>query len=150
MILCLAKQLGFCHLGFISDPLIVSKFHNETHDLKGQENKIYNIVKGRETFYRRHTVPVCPIWAFKEHKNAFHASCKHSQVGLHRVSDLFFVLFLCRKMRSCRITILPLYCCLIRIAYHPVPLGKKTCDFLAVQSPAGYSQSRSPRVSYHL
>ena len=23
-----------------------------------QENKIYNIVKGRETFYRRHTVPV--------------------------------------------------------------------------------------------
>ena len=25
---------------------------------KGQENKIYTIVKGRETFYRRHTVPV--------------------------------------------------------------------------------------------
>ena len=47
-----------CHLGFISDPLIVSKFHNETHDPKGQENKIYTIVKGRETFYRRHTVPV--------------------------------------------------------------------------------------------
>ena len=37
---------------------IVSKFHNETHDPKGQENKIYTIVKGRETFYRRHTVPV--------------------------------------------------------------------------------------------
>ena len=48
----------FCNLGFISDPLIVSKFHNETHDPKGQENKIYTIVKGRETFYRRHTVPV--------------------------------------------------------------------------------------------
>ena len=48
----------FCHLGFIIDPLIVSKFHNETHDPKGQENKIYTIVKGRETFYRRHTVPV--------------------------------------------------------------------------------------------
>ena len=48
----------FCHLGFISDPLIVSKFNDETYDPKGQENKIYTIVKGRETFYRRHTVPV--------------------------------------------------------------------------------------------
>ena len=45
-------------LGFISDPLIVSKVHNETRDPKGQENNIYTIVKGRETFYRRHTVPV--------------------------------------------------------------------------------------------
>ena len=54
----LARLASFCHLGFISDPLIVSKFHNETHDPKGQENKIYTIVKGRETFYRRHTVPV--------------------------------------------------------------------------------------------
>ena len=53
-----ARLASFCHLGFISDPLIVSKFHNETHDPKGQENKIYTIVKGRETFYRRHTVPV--------------------------------------------------------------------------------------------
>ena len=53
-----AKLASFCHLGVISDPLIVSKFHNETHDLKGQDNKIYTIVKGRETFYRRHTVPV--------------------------------------------------------------------------------------------
>ena len=40
------------------DPLIVSKFHNETHDPKGQDNKIYTIMKGRETFYRRHIVPV--------------------------------------------------------------------------------------------
>ena len=53
-----ARLASFCHLGFISDPLIVSKFHNETHDPKGQENKIYTIVKGRETFYRRHTVSV--------------------------------------------------------------------------------------------
>ena len=53
-----ARLASFCHLGFISDPLIVSKFHNEAHDPKGQENKIYTIVKGRETFYRRHTVPV--------------------------------------------------------------------------------------------
>ena len=51
-----ARLASFCHLGFISDPLIVSKFHNETHDPKGQENKIYTIVKGRETFYRRHTI----------------------------------------------------------------------------------------------
>ena len=34
----------------ISDPLIVSKFHNETHNPKGQENKIYTVVKGREAF----------------------------------------------------------------------------------------------------
>ena len=53
-----ARLASFCHLGVISDPLIVSKFHNETHDPKGQENKIYTIVKGRETFYRHHTVPV--------------------------------------------------------------------------------------------
>ena len=53
-----ARLASFCHLGFTSDPLIVSKFHNETHDPKGQKNKIYTIVKGRETFNRRHTVPV--------------------------------------------------------------------------------------------
>ena len=47
-----ARLASFCHLGFISDPLIVSKFHNETQDPKGQENKIYTIVKGRETFYQ--------------------------------------------------------------------------------------------------
>ena len=39
-----ARLASFCHLGFISDPLIVSKFHNETYDPKGQENKIYTIV----------------------------------------------------------------------------------------------------------
>ena len=27
-----ARLACFCHLGFISDPLIVSKFHNETHE----------------------------------------------------------------------------------------------------------------------
>ena len=53
-----ARLASFCHLGVISDPLIVTKFHNETHDPKEQENKIYTILKGRETFYRRHTVPV--------------------------------------------------------------------------------------------
>ena len=43
-----AGLASFCHLGFIGDPLIVSKFHNETLDTKGQQNKIYTIVKGRE------------------------------------------------------------------------------------------------------
>ena len=38
-----ARLASFRHLGFISDPLIVSKSHNETHDRKGQENKIYTI-----------------------------------------------------------------------------------------------------------
>ena len=32
-----ARIANFCHLGLISDPLIVSKFHNKTHDPKGQE-----------------------------------------------------------------------------------------------------------------
>ena len=53
-----ARLASFEHLGLISDPLIISKFPNESHDPKGQENKIYTIMKGRETFYRRHTVPI--------------------------------------------------------------------------------------------
>ena len=57
MQIILAGLASFGHLGLISDPLIVFKFHNETHDPKGQENKIYTIVKGRETFYHRHIVP---------------------------------------------------------------------------------------------
>ena len=40
----LARLASFCHLGFISDPLIVSKFQDETHDPKGQENKNYTTV----------------------------------------------------------------------------------------------------------
>ena len=54
----LAGLASFCNLGLISDPLIVFKFHNETHDPKGQENKIYTILKGRETFYHRHIVSI--------------------------------------------------------------------------------------------
>ena len=53
-----ARLACFGHLGLISDPLIISKFSNESHDPKGQGNKFYTIVKGRETFYRRHTVPI--------------------------------------------------------------------------------------------
>ena len=41
-----ARLGSFGHLGLISNPLIVSKFNNETHDPKGGENKIYTIVKG--------------------------------------------------------------------------------------------------------
>ena len=52
--------------------LIVSKFHNETHDPKGQEDKIYTIIMGRETFDRRHTVPV--------------SSCSEVKYVLKRVS----------------------------------------------------------------
>ena len=51
-----ARVASFDHLDLISDPLIVSKFHNETHYPKGQENEIYTNVKDRETFYRRHRV----------------------------------------------------------------------------------------------
>ena len=53
-----ARLASLGNLGHISDPLIVSKFLNETHDPKGQENKIYTIVKGMETFYHRHKVPI--------------------------------------------------------------------------------------------
>ena len=53
-----ARLIGFGHLSLILYPPLVSKFHNETYDPKGQEIKIYTIVKDRETFYRRHTVPV--------------------------------------------------------------------------------------------
>ena len=42
-----ARLDSFCHLGFISDPLIVSKFHNETHDPKGQENKNLHYSEGQ-------------------------------------------------------------------------------------------------------
>ena len=36
---------------------MVSKSHNRFHDPKGQENKIYTLLKGREMFYCNHTVP---------------------------------------------------------------------------------------------
>ena len=36
------KLASFGHLGLITDPLMVSKFHNGMHGSKGQENKIYN------------------------------------------------------------------------------------------------------------
>ena len=47
MHISLARLASFCHLGVISDPLIVSKFHNETHDPKGQENKIHTKTRNK-------------------------------------------------------------------------------------------------------
>ena len=58
MQIILAGLASFGHLGLISDPLIVFKFHNETHDPKGRDNKTYTIVKGMETFYHRHKVQI--------------------------------------------------------------------------------------------
>ena len=54
MLIFWGRLASFGHLGHNSDPLIVSKIHTETHDPKGQENKIYDTVKGMETFYNRH------------------------------------------------------------------------------------------------
>ena len=42
-----AKYLKLECAYFISDPLIVSKFHNETHDPKGQENKNLHYSEGQ-------------------------------------------------------------------------------------------------------
>ena len=67
-----ARLARFGHLGLISDPLIILKFHNEAHDPKGQENKVNTLVKGRETSYRRQTVPV--------------TSCSEVKYALKRVS----------------------------------------------------------------
>ena len=46
-----ARLASVGQLGLVSDPLMVSKFHNRIHDPKGQANKIFNIVMVRETFY---------------------------------------------------------------------------------------------------
>ena len=48
----------FGRLGLISDPQISSKLQNGFNVSKGLENKIYTMMKGRETFYGDHTVPV--------------------------------------------------------------------------------------------
>ena len=46
----------FDHFVLISDPLMVSKFHNGIHDPKGQEHIIYTIIVfGMEMFERRHS-----------------------------------------------------------------------------------------------
>ena len=47
-----ARLASFGQVGLISDPLMVSKFHKGIHDPKGQENKIYSIVKRRNVFQK--------------------------------------------------------------------------------------------------
>ena len=37
----LARLASFGHVGFISDPLIISMFHNKTHDPKEQEKNLH-------------------------------------------------------------------------------------------------------------
>ena len=48
---------------------MVSKFHNEISDPEGHENKIYTLVKGRETFYRRPTDTITSCTESKEGKD---------------------------------------------------------------------------------
>ena len=48
-----ARLASFCHLGVSSDPLIVSKFHIETHDPKGQEkSKVQSQKKSKNIYYK--------------------------------------------------------------------------------------------------
>ena len=53
---------SFGQLSLINDPQISSKFQNGIDDPKGLENKIYTMMKGRETFYSDRTVSItsCP------------------------------------------------------------------------------------------
>ena len=47
-----ARLASFCHLGFISDPLIVSKFHNETAvDAASSKNGCGNCTKIANFFF---------------------------------------------------------------------------------------------------
>ena len=52
------RLVNFGKLGLISDPQISSKLQNRINDPKGLENKIYTVMKGRETFGGDHTVPI--------------------------------------------------------------------------------------------
>ena len=83
------RPVSFGHLGLTSDPLIISKFSNESHDPKGQENKIYTIVKDRETFYRRHTVP---ITSWSEVKYVLKKVMSGMKLSLNQILDNFAAL----------------------------------------------------------
>ena len=85
-----ARLASFGHLGLISDPLIVSKFHNETQDPKGQENKIYTIVKGRETFYRRHTVAVTSCSEVKYALKSYPLEAKNASKNWNQSVHIFW------------------------------------------------------------
>ena len=49
---------NFGQKGLISDPKISSKLRNGINDPNGIENEIYTMMKGMETFYGDHTVPI--------------------------------------------------------------------------------------------
>ena len=53
-----ARLASSCQLGLISDPQISSKLQDGINDPKGQESKIYTMMKDRVTFYDDHTGPV--------------------------------------------------------------------------------------------
>ena len=59
-----ARLACFGQLGLISDPQISSKLQNRINDPKGLENKIYTMMKGRETFDGDHTVPITSLVKF--------------------------------------------------------------------------------------
>ena len=63
------RLASFGQLGLNSDPQISSKFQNGINDPKGLENKIYTMMKGRETFNGDHTVQITsvPITSSIEH-----------------------------------------------------------------------------------
>ena len=100
MQIILAGLASFGYLGLISDPLIVFKFHYETHDPKGQDNKIYTILKARETFYHRHIVPITSysevkcvlkkviLWKRRMHQRTETRVCKFS--GPHQLQSNSF------------------------------------------------------------
>ena len=52
------RLASFGQLGLISDLQISSKLQNRINDPKGLENKICTMMKGRETVYGDHTVPM--------------------------------------------------------------------------------------------
>ena len=67
------------------------KLPDEPHDPRGQENKIYTMVKGRETFYRLHTVPITSCsevkYVLKKVKPAKNENeDKHNQSNKHLIS----------------------------------------------------------------
>ena len=62
----------------------MSKFHNEPHDSKGQDNKIYTIVKGRETLYRRQTL----YW--KKNKTNIILITKYLNLNWNNVKSFIF------------------------------------------------------------
>ena len=53
----LSRPASFAQLCLIRDPQISTVLQNGINDAKGLENKIYTMIKGRETFYGDHTVP---------------------------------------------------------------------------------------------